>query len=146
MPVPFAIVPYEDRFKKELVDVWERSVRATHDFLDPTDIVYFKGIVEHIDFNSFPVFCVVDQNRVVGFVGVADTKIEMLFLDPDHIGKGLGKRLVEFALVEWQANKVDVNEQNLKAVKFYEKCGFVVCGRTEKDSAGKDYPILQMKI
>lgn len=70
----------------------------------------------------------------------------MLFIDADFIGRGFGKKLMLFALNELRANKVDVNEQNTKAVKFYSKFGFVTYARTEKDPEGKDYPILKMKL
>jgi ribosomal protein S18 acetylase RimI-like enzyme len=42
------------------------------------------------------------------------------------------------------ANKVNVNEQNTEAIKFYTKFGFKVYERTKKDSYGNDYPILKM--
>jgi putative acetyltransferase len=47
-------------------------------------------------------------------------------------------------LDELNADKVNVNEQNIDAVKFYSKFGFVTYERTEKDSEG--YPILKMKL
>lgn len=53
------------------------------------------------------------------------------------------KMLIHLALNELQADKVDVNEQN---EKVYENFGFVTHERTEKDSNGKDYPILEMVL
>lgn len=140
------IQPYHDGFKEQLITVWEKSVRATHHFLDPIDIDYFKSIVIDIDFNAFQVFCLTEGDRVIGFIGIADYKIEMLFLSPEHIGQGLGSRLINFAIKELKANKVDVNEQNQQAVDFYAKMGFVTYARTDKDSEGKDYPILKMRL
>jgi putative acetyltransferase len=140
------IKPYEEKFRNQLVAVWEKSVRATHQFVKPDDVDYFKQIVERIDFNLFSVHCLVDEDKVIGFIGVADETIEMLFLDPDFIGHGLGKRLMLFALERLNASRVDVNEQNVNAVNFYTKFGFVTFARAEKDPEGKDYPILRMKL
>lgn len=70
----------------------------------------------------------------------------MLFLDPKYIGKGYGKSLMDFAVLNQNANLVDVNEQNTNAKKFYQKYGFEIYERTEKDNLGKDYPILKMKL
>jgi putative acetyltransferase len=42
--------------------------------------------------------------------------------------------------------KVDVNEQNKNAIKFYNKYGFIKHEKTTKDSEGKNYPILKMKL
>lgn len=140
------IKPYEEEFREQMIDVWEKSVRATHSFVSAEDIEYFKQIVKEIDFNLFLVYYLILGTEVLGFIGVAERKIEMLFLDPKFIGKGLGTKLMQFALNELQADEVEVNEQNFAAVEFYSKFGFVTYERTEKDSEGKDYPILKMKI
>jgi putative acetyltransferase len=73
------IEPYRDEFRNQIVSTWEKSVRATHDFVKPADIEYFKEIVEKIDFSSFPVYCLTYNNVVIGFIGVAEFKIETLF-------------------------------------------------------------------
>ena len=140
------IQPYRDSFKEQMVSIWEKSVRATHDFLTPADVDYYKSIVVKIDFSFFQVFCLTQGENVLGFIGIADNKIEMLFLSPEHIGQGLGKTLVNFAVNTLKADKVDVNEQNYNAVRFYSKFGFVPYDRTEKDSEGKDFPILKMRL
>lgn len=140
------IQPYNDKFKEQMILVWENSVRATHDFLIPPDIDYYKKNVSSIDFNSFPVFCLTEADTVLGFIGIAENKIEMLFLASEHIGKGLGKTLMNFAINKLGVNKVDVNEQNHNAINFYSKFGFLPYDRTDKDDEGKDYPILKMKL
>ena len=140
------IIPYEDKFREQILAVWERSVLATHSFLNPGDFKSIKEIVHTIDFNTFQVYCLLTEGRVAGFIGVADQKVEMLFLDPRYFGRGLGKKLMDFALVELKANKVDVNEQNLKSVRFYKRLGFETYERTDKDDQGKKYPLLRMQL
>lgn len=140
------IVPYQDKHREQILNVWERSVLATHDFLIPTDFEEIKELVATIDFNELDVFCLLDKEKVLGFIGVADQKVEMLFLDPDYLGKGLGKQFLDFAIEELHANLVDVNEQNTKAVNFYKKFGFETFERSEKDDQGRNYPILRMKL
>jgi putative acetyltransferase len=53
---------------------------------------------------------------------------------------------MNFALGELSADKVDVNEQNIKAVNFYKKSGFEIIERSEKDDQGRNYPLLRMKL
>jgi putative acetyltransferase len=146
MPDHYDIKRYEDRFRNEIISVWEKSVKSTHHFVLPSDLEYFKLLVNQIDFHSFDVYCLTLGDRVIGFIGTADRKIEMLFLDPDFIGQGFGAKLIMFALNELHADKVDVNEQNVHAVEFYSKFGFIKYDRLEKDDQGKDYPILKMKL
>jgi putative acetyltransferase len=92
------------------------------------------------------VYCLTCENNVVGFLGVAERKAEMLFIDPDYLGQGLGKKLMDFAFTNLNVNNVDVNEQNSNAVKFYKKLGFETYERTEKDDQGKNYPLVRMKL
>ncbi|MGY0625916.1 MAG: GNAT family N-acetyltransferase, partial [Paraglaciecola chathamensis] len=44
------------------------------------------------------------------------------------------------------ATKVDVNEQNPKALGFYQRIGFKVVGRSELDGQGKPYPLLHLAL
>ncbi|MCR6720961.1 MAG: GNAT family N-acetyltransferase [Chitinophagaceae bacterium] len=143
--MPQSIIPYSPELRPQILDVWERSVLATHNFLKPADFAEIKKLVATIDFSAFQVYCLMEENIVLGFVGVANQKIEMLFLDPASMGKGLGKKLLHFAIEALKADKLDVNEQNNKALSFYLKNGFQIIERTEKDDQGRDYPLLRMK-
>jgi len=141
------ITRYKDEYRSEMIGLWERSVRATHDFLERDDIEFFKSLVEGIDFHAFEVYCVFDDgNRMVGIFGVAEGKLEMLFLSPDRIGKGIGRKMMEFVMKELKVDKVDVNEGNTKATGFYKKFGFKVYDRMPVDDHGKAYPILKMRL
>lgn len=139
-------VPYTDIYNQHVLQVWEQAVLATHHFLSTEDFNEIKVLVNTINFNEFVVFCSIHDNQVTGFIGVANKKIEMLFITPSHFGKGLGKALLFFAINQLHATMVDVNEQNESAVKFYEKHGFKTYERTEKDDQGRNYPLLRMKL
>lgn len=142
----FTIKKYDDRYRDQVLRVWEASVRATHDFLKPEDIDFFKAIVETIDFNQFDVRLALSGDKVLGFLGVAGNKLEMLFLDPESISKGVGKALTRLAIDELHVTEVDVNEGNTNAVAFYKHFGFEQYDRTALDSSGKPYPILMMRL
>ena len=129
----------------EIIDVWEQSVRATHHFLPEEYLQQIKTMLHSI-FPAVQLFVAHDDNKITGFLGVAEKKIEMLFIHPGSRGKGIGKQLTAFAIQELQANKVDVNEQNEQATGFYQRMGFVVSGREETDGLGKPYPWLLMEL
>lgn len=132
---------------QEVVRVWESSVRATHHFLKEEDIEYFKPLILNTYLDAVELRCMRnDENNILGFLGVAEQKLEMLFIDPEHRGKSIGKSLLHCAIENLNVSKVDVNEQNKQAVGFYQHCGFEVIGRSELDSSGKPYPILHMKL
>ena len=140
------IIEYSNTYKEQVLTVWEKSVLATHDFLNQEDFIEIKSLVHSMDFNNLQVFCLINENTVLGFVGVAEKKVEMLFIDPACIGEGLGKKLLNFAILELNANLVDVNEQNTNAFKFYQKFGFEVFERSDRDEQGRVYPLLRMRL
>lgn len=142
----YQIEKYKPKYKNELLTVWEKSVLATHHFLTPEDFIEIKEMLKSFDFEKLSVFCLTENDRVLGFVALEDLKIEMLFLDPEYIGKGFGYQLLDFAVSTHKANLVDVNEQNINAKNFYEKFGFETFKRTDKDDLGKNYPLLKMKL
>jgi putative acetyltransferase len=132
---------------EELTRVWEASVRATHDFLPESYIELLKNLVLSRYLDSVMLICTKDSSqRITGFAGVAAGKIEMLFIDPDHRGQGLGKKLLHYALEHLNADELDVNEQNPQALGFYFKQGFEVIGRSEVDGMGQPYPLLHMRL
>jgi iron complex transport system ATP-binding protein len=131
----------------ELMLVWEASVRATHHFLKEEDILLFKKLIPEKYLDVVRLFAVRNSdNRILGFLGVSDDNIEMLFIHPDARGKGIGSVLLNYALNELHLRKVDVNEQNEKALGFYLHKGFTVKSRSEQDGTGKPYPTLHLEI
>jgi len=131
----------------ELLDVWENSVRATHDFITEDDIAFFKPIIIEQAFPNVTLKCIKSEHKtILGFVGVHDCKIEMLFILDAARGKGVGKALLNYAIEQLAANKVDVNEQNPLAVGFYQHMGFKVASRSPLDDMGKPFPILHMRL
>lgn len=139
------IKPYNPNHREQLLSVWERSVIASHSFLSQKDFSIIKANLAAYDFSLTNLHCLMENDRLLGFVGLTNTKIDMLFLDPDYIGKGFGKLLIEFAMEVYHANQVDVNEQNPKALEFYQKFGFEIYERNERDDFGMRYPLLRMR-
>lgn len=124
-----------------IMQVWESSVLATHHFLQPSDFELFKKIIPEQFLPALNLY-VAEDAQILGVLGVSGENLEMLFVSAEARGKGIGKRLVEFALSDLGARNVDVNEQNLQAIGFYRKMGFVETGRSEVDGMGKPYPLL----
>ncbi|CEQ06488.1 GNAT family acetyltransferase [[Clostridium] sordellii] len=132
---------------EEILDTWESSVRATHDFLSEEDIISIKPqVIEGAKYVS-KLLCVRDENGIIkAFMGIHDFKIEMLFVSNESRGNGIGKRLVEYAIEVLNVNYVDVNEQNPQAVGFYKHMGFEIFKKSNFDEQGNPFPILHMKL
>ncbi len=128
-----------------LIEIWESAVLHTHDFLKEEDFLYYKKQLP-VYFQYVTLIGFEQDGVLVGFMGVAEGNLEMLFIDNDCRGVGVGKRLVEYAIAHLKVTKVDVNEQNTQAVGFYKHIGFRLLSRSELDGEGKEYPLLHMQL
>lgn len=129
-----------------LLEIWESAVRKTHTFLSEADVLSIKQEVPHGILAIQHLHCFFDDNDTPqGFIGVENQKIEMLFVDANARGQGIGKQLLNFALTDLGAIYVDVNEQNEQGVGFYEHMGFVTMSRSDYDEQGRPFPILHLK-
>lgn len=103
---------------EELAEVWEASVRATHDFLSEADIRELRSLLPVRYLPAVELRCLRDAGRIVAFIGLNGSHIAMLFVRPEYRGRGCGRKLVEWAVARQGADSVDVNEQNPQAVGF----------------------------
>ncbi|MEC0181089.1 acetyltransferase [Paenibacillus peoriae] len=142
------IVAYREENHDQLVDIWHRAVRQTHTFLTEEDIQFYHQIVQNGVLRESEIWMEWNEHQEpTGFIGLDGLKIEMLFVDPDRHGQGIGSRLIQHAeKIKGTPLKVDVNEQNEKAHAFYQHYGFVQAGRSELDGSGRAFPLLHMEL
>lgn len=131
---------------QQLLDVWERSVRATHLFLSDKEIQNIKAYVpQALQGVAHLVIAQDGDGRPAAFMGVNEQMLEMLFVAPRERGKGVGKALLQYGMEQFGVSRLAVNEQNPQAKGFYEHMGFQVYRRTELDEQGNPYPLLYME-
>ncbi len=132
---------------KTLLIIWEKSVRATHTFLSDDEINKIKEYVpQALNGVEHLVVAEVEPDKIVGFMGTQNNRLEMLFLLPSARGKGIGKKLLLYGIENYCVNELTVNEQNPQAVGFYQHMGFETYKRTALDEEGNPYPLLYMKL
>ena len=131
----------------KLLEIWEDSVKATHSFLSNDEIKNIKTYVpQALKEIQHLVIIETEDNTPIAFMGIENTKLEMLFIKNSERKKGLGKQLLKYGIANYNINKLTVNEQNPKAKGFYEHMGFKTYKRTELDEQQKPYPILYMRL
>ncbi|HCO67925.1 MAG TPA: GNAT family N-acetyltransferase [Dysgonomonas sp.] len=129
-----------------MLQIWESAVKATHHFLSEEDFEFYKSRMP-LYFYHIDIYTYLDDNKnIKGFLGVSKDMIEMLFVENESRGLGIGKNLLIFAIRELELDRVDVNLQNEQALHFYKHFGFKEKGVSEKDSEGKDYPIVHLQL
>jgi putative acetyltransferase len=142
------VMAYDTALHGQLVDIWERAVRATHHFLTEEDIDFYRTMVRGEALLANVIWIAIDAGgQPVGFIGLGNSHVEMLFVDPVFHGQGIGKKLIQYAIGQVGPDiSVDVNEQNEQAVLFYMRMGFKQVGRSDLDDSGRPFPLLHMKM
>ncbi len=131
---------------EQLTALWEKSVRATHLFLSDGEIRAIKGYIPQGLYSVSRLVVADEDGRPAAFMGIHGRKLEMLFVDSEHLGKGIGKQLLKYGIEKHGVREVTVNEQNPRAAGFYEHMGFKTYKRTDHDEQGGPYPILYMRL
>ena len=130
-----------------LTEVWEASVRATHHFLAEADICEIREYVPMALTGVAELVIVEDTLHLpIAFMGIEEHRLEMLFIAPEHRGKGIGRRVLQYGIDNHAISQVTVNEQNPSAVGFYEHLGFRRFKRTDHDEEGRPFPLLYMSL
>ena len=127
-----------------LLQIWERSVRATHLFLLDAEVNRIKEYVPRA-FEGVEHLIVAEAEKPVAFMGTQNGRLEMLFVAPEERGRGIGRQLLQYGVESYGVFEVTVNEQNPQAVGFYERMGFETYKRTDTDEEGTLYPLLYVK-
>ena len=126
-------------------DIWRRAVDATHDFLTIGDRNAIEARLPTEYFPSVTLSAAEVGGLTVGFCGTLDGSLEMLFVDPAYHGNGVGGALLQHAITNQHVTRVDVNEQNISALRFYEHHGFEIVRRSPTDEDGRPYPMLHLR-
>ena len=141
------IRPARDSDHDALLDIWLRSVRATHRSLTEENIQTLSPLVRDVALKQLELWVLCENeadDHLVGFIGLSGANLEALFIAPEFFRRGGGRQLVEYARKLKGPLTVDVNEQNPDAQRFYEACGFKVVSRSATDSMGLPFPLLHL--
>ena len=80
-----------------LLDIWLRSVRASHHFLSEPDIQSLLPVVRDQVLPALDLWILCNGSAPIGFMGVGENSIEALFVAPEYFRRGGGMLMVEFA-------------------------------------------------
>ena len=108
----------------------------------------------NIESNKFHYSVAVSENRIVGYYGLerlSDTLFELraLFVEPGHIGTGIGRALISHAknYVLYNDGSTIIIQSDPNACHFYQAVGGVLTGERESGSIpGRYLPIFEINL
>lgn len=141
----FTLRPSRPEDGERAVAIWRAAVAASHDFLSEADRAAIDAEVAAF-LPSAPMWLAVDgADYPLAFMLVDGEMIEALFVDPAYQGQGVGRALIEQAVLLGGGKRVDVNEGNPQALAFYRHLSFEVVGRSPFDAQGRALPLLHLQ-
>ena len=122
-------------------DIWLEVNRDTHDFI-PAEYWEnnFLPVKEMLLQAEVYVYTDEYKNEIEGFVGLDQEYIAGIFVRKEARSKGIGKALLDFVKGKKQELTLNVYQKNERAVRFYEREGFLILEKKEDETTGeKEY-------
>ena len=82
---------------------------------------------------------VYDDGAIKGVIQIENQEIKKLFVEPVLQGKGIGFKLLAFAIENHNANTLWALEKNTRAIRFYERHGFKITADKKLEEDTTEY-------
>ena len=115
---------YKSEDADAVVLMWRISSDLAHPFLTKEFLDKEADNIRNVHLAMAETWVTEINGNVVGFIALVGEEIGGLFLDPRYHGRGLGRALVDKAVAEKGALKVEVFKENVIGRRFYNSYGF----------------------
>lgn len=133
------ISPFQASDTNAVISIWLEASAIAHDFVPRSFWESRAGDMREVYLPQAETYVWREQERVLGFIALLDDCVEALFVAPQAQGRGIGSRLMDFALARRGQLRVVVYKANEAARAFYAKAGFrPLCERTDNHTGHKE--------
>jgi len=131
------------KFEKEDIDVvmqiWKKGNCKAHNFIAKEYWESNYNKVKEI-LPKAEIYVYLVDEKIVGFIGINDNKIEGIFVDANYQNKGIGTLLLEKVKEERDCLTLKVYLKNRNAIQFYQKNQFVITSEdVDSNTEEKEY-------
>ena len=116
---------FENKDLDQVMSIWLQVNMESHSFIAAD---HWKNNYEMVK-DMIPkaeVFVSEENELISGFIGLTDTYVAGIFVRAEEQLKGIGRRLLNTAMEKSDNLCLSVYRKNVRAVKFYEHCGFLI--------------------
>ena len=146
MNPPFTLRPYRDDDEDAAIALWLKTWQQTYPEIDfAARVAWWRQRWRNELVPNAAVIVAEQAGTLVGFVTIdANAYLDQLVVGPDLWGSKLADVLVEEAKrLSPHSVTLLVNEDNTRAIRFYQRNGFVHAGKDVNPTSGR--PVLKMQ-
>lgn len=136
---------YRETDIEEMVKIWYDASVLAHSFIPASFWALNKSAMRERYLPLAENLVFEEEGKVAGFISLVGEKVCALFVAPEMQRKGIGRALLEHALVLKGNLSLKVYRENENALRFYEKCGFVAFGEEIDEFTGCTQVLLDWK-
>ena len=143
--LPFTLRPYCAEDEEAAIELWRLTWQQAYPHIDFAARLNWWRERWRDELVPNAAIIVAATDSVCGFVTIDKTGyLDQLVVAPDHWGSGLAAALVDKAKqLSPDGVALLVNEDNARAIRFYERQGFRAAGQDVNPTSGR--PVLKMK-
>jgi putative acetyltransferase len=146
MSAPFHLRPYRPEDEDAAIALWQRTWQQAYPSIDfAARLAWWRERWRGELVPNAAIMVAEQAGELVGFVTIdAKNYLDQLVVAPDRWGSELGNMLVNEAKRQ-SPDRITllVNTDNTRAIRFYERNGFVNAGGGVNPTSGK--PVLKME-
>ncbi|WP_336056771.1 GNAT family N-acetyltransferase [Nitratireductor sp. CH_MIT9313-5] len=133
---------YRQQDADRLIAIWRSASDLAHPFLSKSFQDEAQKLIREVYLPQAETMILEQNGTIQGFIALIGNTIGGLFVDPDAIGKGYGRALVDWAYAEKGPLEVEVFRDNPIGRRFYDRYGFVFKEEAIDEPSG--FPIMRM--
>lgn len=130
----------------KLSEIWFETSLRVHAFLGEARLREQRVLVEQAYLPNSETWVACLDGVPVGFIGLIDSFIGGLFVDPGRQGSGIGRALAAHALTLKGELELEVYAENRAACAFYRRLGFEEVSRRPEDDEGLPFEVILMRL
>jgi putative acetyltransferase len=146
MSLPFVLRPYRVGDEDAAIELWRRTWQQAYPSIDFTArVAWWRERWRNELVPAARIVVAEQADALIGFVTIdSQGYLDQLVVDPEQWGSPLADALVDEAKrLSPDGVTLLVNEDNARAIRFYQRSGFAHAGKDVNPTSGR--PVLRME-
>ncbi|WP_321287935.1 N-acetyltransferase [uncultured Sunxiuqinia sp.] len=126
-----------------VVELWYQTSIIADDFIPESYWGKNKDAMASIYLPNSETYVAIEDEKIVGFVSMAENILAAIFVEKKIQGKGIGKKLLNF--IKRRRNRIQLKayKRNTKTVDFYTSQDFKIISENKEKETGEYEYLMQ---